>query len=115
MKSAAAPTPGGFFFAILDVRKTVRYNACEVITMESMNITKARQNLYKLVKQTNESHYPVQITGRNGNAVLVSEEDWESIQETLHLYAAPGLVRDIKESMDEPVAEMAEYDPDEEW
>ncbi|MGI6152338.1 MAG: type II toxin-antitoxin system Phd/YefM family antitoxin [Christensenellaceae bacterium] len=78
--------------------------------MESINITKARQNLYKLVKETNESHYPIQIIGKEGNAVLVSEEDWRSIQETLYLHSVPGLVEAIKESENEPVEEMVSAD-----
>lgn len=83
--------------------------------MESINITKARQNLYKLVRETNESHNPVHITGKDGNAVLVSEDDWKSIEETLYLHSVPGLVEAIKESENESIEEMKEYDPNEEW
>jgi len=83
--------------------------------MEAINITKARQNLYKLVRETNESHAPIQILGKDGNAVLLSEDDWRSIQETLYLYSVPGLVKAIKESENEPVEGMKEYDPNEEW
>ncbi len=83
--------------------------------MEAINITKARQNLYKLVKETNESHYPIHILGKDGNAVLVSEDDWRSLQETVYLHSIPGLVEAIKESESEPIEEMASYDPNEEW
>ncbi|BDF57482.1 hypothetical protein CE91St36_02990 [Christensenellaceae bacterium] len=78
--------------------------------MEAINITKARQNLYKLVKDTNESHAPIQILGKDGNAVLLSEDDWRAIQETLYLYSVPGLVEGIKESENEPIEEMVSAD-----
>lgn len=82
--------------------------------MEAINITKARQNLYKLVKDANESHDPIYITGKDGNAVLVSEDDWKSIEETLYLHSVPGLVEDIKASMNESIADMPNAD-DLEW
>lgn len=83
--------------------------------MVAINITAARQNLYKLVKETNEFHSPIQILGKEGNAILISEDDWRSIEETLHLCSVPGFVEAIKESEKERVEEMKEYDPDEEW
>ena len=53
--------------------------------MRTINVTKARANLYKLLIEASESHEPIQITGKKSNAILVSEEDWRSIQETLYL------------------------------
>ena len=54
--------------------------------MNSLNVTNARKNLYKLIEETASSHQPVKITGKSANAVLVSEEDREDINETLDLY-----------------------------
>jgi len=45
----------------------------------------------------------------------VSEDDWKSIEETLYLHSVPGLVEAIKESENESIEEMKEYDPNEEW
>ena len=57
--------------------------------MTTLTASAARARLYKLLDETAESHQPVQITGRRSNGVLVSEEDWRAIQETLHLLAVP--------------------------
>ena len=52
--------------------------------MSTINITNARKDLYRIVKSVNESHQPVHIAGKNSAAVLIGEEDWRSIQETLY-------------------------------
>ncbi len=67
--------------------------------MNSISITEARKNIYKLVDQSAQTHEPIQITGRGSNAVLVSEEDWRSIQETLYLTSIPGMRESIIEGM----------------
>ena len=59
--------------------------------MRTINITSARKELYSLVEAVNCDSVPVLITGKNGNAVLISEEDWNSIQETLYLNSIPGM------------------------
>jgi antitoxin YefM len=56
--------------------------------MITLPVTQARARLYQLLDDAAESHEPIQITGKRSNAVLVSEEDWRSIQETLHLVSA---------------------------
>ena len=76
--------------------------------MKIINVTNARANLYKLLEETNKSHEPVQITGKKNNAVLVSEEDWESIQETLYLTSISGMRESIIEGMNTPVDECIE-------
>lgn len=63
--------------------------------MRTINVTKARANLYKLLIEASESHEPIQITGKKSNAILVSEEDWRSIQETLYLLSIPGMRKSI--------------------
>jgi antitoxin YefM len=72
--------------------------------MITLTASEARAGLYRLIDQTAETHKPVVISGKRTNAVLVSEEDWSAIQETLYLLAVPGMRESIKESMTEPLA-----------
>ena len=72
--------------------------------MHTLSASEARASLYRLIDQTAESHKPVIISGKRANAVLVSEEDWSAIQETLYLLAIPGMRETIKDAMAEPLA-----------
>jgi antitoxin YefM len=67
--------------------------------MTTMNATEARSKLYKLIDEISDSHTPVIITGKRKNAVLLSEEDWNAINETLFLVSIPGMRESIKEGM----------------
>ena len=71
--------------------------------MTSLPVTQARSRLYELLDLAAASHEPIQITGKRANAVLVSEEDWRSIQETLFLLSIPGMRNSIREGMAEPL------------
>ena len=73
--------------------------------MKTISVTKARQDLFNLINETILSNEPVQITGKNGNAILLSESDWRSIQETLHLLSIPGMRESIITGMETPVEE----------
>ena len=73
--------------------------------MTSISATEARKQLYKLVDEVQSSHEPVQITGKRGNAVLVGEDDWRAVQETLYLVSIPGMRDSIVEGMATPVDE----------
>jgi len=75
--------------------------------MSVLTASEARANLYRLIDQTNESHQPIHIAGKRTSAVLVSSEDWQAIQETLHLLSVPGMRESIKEGMAEPLGESA--------
>ena len=75
--------------------------------MTTLTASKARANLYKLVDGAARSHEPVQITGRRGNAVLVSEEDWRAIQESLYLLSVPGMRESIRRGMKTPARKMS--------
>ena len=77
--------------------------------MTILNITQLRDNLYKLVDQVNEDHHPIFIKGKKNNAVLVSEEDWNGIQETMYLQSIPGMVESIKEGMKEPLEDCVPF------
>ena len=63
--------------------------------MRTINITSARKELYSLVEAVNCDSVQVLITGKNGNAVLISEEDWNAIQETLYLTSIPGMAESL--------------------
>ena len=72
--------------------------------MSTITASEARASLYRLIDQAAESHKPIMISGKRANAVLISEEDWSAIQETLHLLAISGMQESIKDSMAEPLA-----------
>jgi len=75
--------------------------------MPTISASEARANLYRLIDETNQSHEPVLITGKRANAVLLSEQDWRSIQETLYLLSIPGMRESIREGMDTPTDDCA--------
>lgn len=75
--------------------------------MKTISASVARSNLYKLLDETAESHEPVQITGKRKCAVLVSEEDWRAIQETLYLLSIPGMRESIRKGMKTPTAKLS--------
>ena len=72
--------------------------------MNILNATEARSKLYSLIDETASSHQPIIITGKRANAVLVSEEDWNAISETLYLLSIPGMRESIKEGLAQDVA-----------
>jgi prevent-host-death family protein len=71
--------------------------------MTTLSATEARKCLYSLVDDVAESHDPIQIVGKRNSAVLVSEEDWRAIQETLHLTSIPGMRESIQEGIKSPI------------
>ena len=73
--------------------------------MSILNATEARSKLYSLIDETTETHQPIIITGKRGNAVLVSESDWNAISETVHLLSVPGMRESIKEGLEQDVSE----------
>jgi len=85
--------------------------------MSTINITNARQNLFQLVSDVNIGFNPITIVNNKGkNAVLISEEEWKNIEETLYLTSIPGLVTDINKIRKAEDWEKAkEFNADEEW
>ena len=71
--------------------------------MTSIPVAQARSRLSALIDLTAASHEPIQITGKRSNAILLSEDDWRSIQETLHLLSVPGMRDSIREGLEEPL------------
>lgn len=76
--------------------------------MSTVSASEARARLYRLIDETAESHQPLLISGKRNNAMLVSEEDWNAIQETLFLLSIPGMRESIREGMASPVEESSE-------
>jgi antitoxin YefM len=76
--------------------------------MAAITASEARANLYRLIDEAATSHQPLVISGKRNNAVLVSEEDWEAIQETLFLLSVPGMRESIRQGMETSVDECAE-------
>ena len=75
--------------------------------MTTLKVSEARANLYKLIDDTLVNHEPVVIMGKRGNAVLLAEDDWNAINETLHLLSAPGMRESILEGMQESIDSAA--------
>ena len=76
--------------------------------MGSISASKARANLYRLIDEAADSHEPLLISGKRNKAVLVAEDDWRAIQETLYLLSIPGMRESIREGMAEPVDQCSE-------
>ncbi len=75
--------------------------------MTTITASEARARLYGLLDEAAESHEPIQIRGKRNSAVLVSEEDWRAIAETLHLVAIPGMAESIRKGMKTPVGKCS--------
>ena len=73
--------------------------------MTTLTASEARKRLYSLVDEVKNTHEPVQIVGKRGTAVLVAEEDWRAIQETMYLLSVPGMRESIREGLATPVEE----------
>ncbi len=76
--------------------------------MTTLSVSDARKRLYNLVDEVKETHRPVQIVGKRNSAVLVSEEDWQAIEETLYVTSLPGMRESIKKGLKTPIEECDE-------
>ena len=83
--------------------------------MTHTNITAFRKNVFGYVNQAVTYGEVVNVTTKNGNAVIISEEDYKNMLETLHLCSIPGMEDSIKAAAAEPLEECVPYDPDEAW
>jgi prevent-host-death family protein len=75
--------------------------------MGSIRVSEARDRLYRLVDGVASTHEPVIISGKRGNAVLIAEEDWRAIQESLYLLSVPGMRESIREGLATPIEDCA--------
>lgn len=74
--------------------------------MDTVKATEARAKLYGLIDQVEESHKPVLITGKRSNAVLIAEDDWKSVQETLYLLSLPGMRESLIQGVSTPTSKL---------
>jgi len=85
------------------MKRTLLRTHERIYSMTTITATNARANLYSLLDEAAESHMPIQITGKRHSGVLISEEDWRAIQETLYLSSIPGMKESIIKGMKIPV------------
>ena len=83
--------------------------------MSTTNVTELRKNLFNIIDNVIEYNDSVTVNTRKGNAVILSEEDYNGMVETIYLLSQKGLSNRIKEGEEEDPAKMAKYDPDEKW
>lgn len=76
--------------------------------MTTFTASEARKRLFNLVDEVKESHIPVQIVGKRNSAVLISEDDWRAIEETLYLTSIPGIRESIKKGLKTPIEKCKE-------
>jgi len=97
----------------LDLTYDIWYHNRKGMFMSKViTVSQARANIYKIIDETAETHQPILITGKRNNVVMLSEEDWNAIEETLYLNSIPGISSSIKEAMD---SEDSEFSEDIEW
>jgi prevent-host-death family protein len=71
--------------------------------MQTITASQARSTIFRLMEKVSESHRPITITGKHTNAVLVSEEDWRAIEETLYLMSVPGMAQSLLKGKKTPL------------
>jgi prevent-host-death family protein len=79
--------------------------------MPTLTVTEARAKLYSLLDEVTASHEPILITGKRANAVLISEEDWRAVEETIYLLSLPGMRESILEGLNTPLDELSDEAP----
>lgn len=87
--------------------KAYTYSRCRLRSMTDRTASQARANLYRLVEEAAASHKPIRIVGKRHSGILISEEDWAAIQETLHLLSIPGMRESIRKGMETPTGKLA--------
>ena len=83
--------------------------------MRTRNVTELRKNLFNIIDSVIKYNEPVQVTTKKGTAVLLREEDYNALLETVYLMSQAGLVSKFKEGEKEKTSEMAKFSPNEEW
>lgn len=103
------PTHSNGFLLLFSL--AITYVKAYDVYMTSISATKARAKLYSLILEVQKGNDPVLITGKKGNAVLVSEEDWRAVTETMYLLSIPGMRESIRKGMKEPVSKSSRRNP----
>ncbi|NEQ99746.1 MAG: type II toxin-antitoxin system Phd/YefM family antitoxin [Cyanothece sp. SIO2G6] len=78
--------------------------------MDLMTEQEAKDNLYRLINQVAEHHKPIVIMGKQNNAVLISKDDWDAIQETIYLTSIPGMAESLQKAATEPIEDCTELE-----
>lgn len=73
--------------------------------MSTLNATSARNNFFKIIEEALTTHKPITVTGKSGNVIIMSEEDYFSIQETMYLCSIPGMREKIEKGLNTPLDE----------
>lgn len=76
--------------------------------MTTINATNARQNFFKLIEDALNTHKPITVTAKNGNVIIISEEDYATMQETMYLSSIPGMREKIIKGLNTPLDECVE-------
>jgi prevent-host-death family protein len=82
----------------------------KMMLQKAISVSQARSNIFKLIEETNQNHTPILITGKKNNAVLLSLDDWNAIQETLYLSSIPEVKQSIVDGLNTPLDECEEYE-----
>jgi PHD/YefM family antitoxin component YafN of YafNO toxin-antitoxin module len=94
-----------------EIRKKISLEESRAITdgsaVQTVTATKAHSMIYKLIDDASDSHEPIQITGKRSNAVLVAEDDWRAIQESLYLVSIPDMRESIRSGLATSVSACA--------
>lgn len=83
--------------------------------MTNTNITNFRKNIFEYIEQAIECGDVININTKNGNAVVMSEQDYRNLMETLYINSVPKLADEIKAAAEQPLEECSVYDENEEW
>ena len=83
--------------------------------MTNTNATNFRKNVFEFLNQAIEYNDVINVNTKNGNAILISEEDYNGMLETLYLNSIPGMIDNIQKAKNEPLNEFVQYDPKEQW
>ena len=78
------------------------------ILMSIINATSARNNFFKIIEEALNTHKPITVTGKNGNIIIISEEDYAAMQETMYLNNIPGMREKIIKGLNTPLDECIE-------
>ena len=94
-----------YVIIILDVHYYVHQGGLSYVSNECDN---SKKQFFKVIDEAITTHEPICITGKNGNVVILSEEDWRAIQETLYLTSIPGMKDKILKGLNTPLDECVE-------
>ncbi len=83
--------------------------------MTNTNITNLRKNLFEYIEQAVSYNDVINVSSKNGNAIIMSEQDYRNIMESLYITSVPGLEDEILAASKEPLDECSVYDENEEW